>query len=514
MARIFQDGFELGRPNDTLEQVGFGGFDGGLWQIASSYSYGGVRCVKNPVNSGQYALFIIRSSTIGTNRHRVFRNLGKDVTELYGRVEVYIDGSLHRENQVGTLVFLQDSTFDAVNWGHSSNVMSIRISRTGDFVNLSLWVNNQQVDTYSEAFLCNTWARIEWHLLVDDTNGSIEVRRNGDTLLSYSGNTDPLGSGHIRYLCLGCMDDYNQYYVYFDDVAVNDTTGSKNNSWPGRGRIIFLSPKADGNHIEWEGSEQSPNFGFYFARDYMGSSLNSPTSNLFHEAFNQDSGSYWYANSTADEWVGFKLRAPVKITKVTMTGSTSSYNLANFRIEGSHDGESWDVLTTDYYANNGINHNFEFPNTTAYLYYRIYVIDSYSRCYVRDVRFYQEPADAWAALFVIPDTGDAHFAWSDIIGQKLSVSVLQLVDDLGYDQASVIEAVQLVFKGRFIDGAASIQPFIKLGVHEDAGDTKQQVGAFWQYHQQIWDKNPWTNDEWDIEELDELEAGVEHKEAE
>src|SRR6266576_2199201 len=35
------------------------------------------------------------------------------------------------------------------------------------------------------------------------------------------------------------------YTAYIDDVALNDTTGANQNTWPGEGKVVLLVPTAD-----------------------------------------------------------------------------------------------------------------------------------------------------------------------------------------------------------------------------------------------------------------------------
>lgn len=512
MARIFQDGFETGSPQPP-GSITFGDWLGSLWQfnqtttVALDSRHIGVQ--SHTVNSGHYALEMFKSST-AAHQLQVYRDLENELAEHYGRVEFYLSTHLTATNIVMPIVHFRDAGFDNV-------VGSLRVERTAaNAVTLSLFIGNVEVASYPEAFMCDVWTRLEWRLLVDGTNGVCEVKRNGDTLLLYEGNTNPHGTGHVQYLCLGTIAAMaHTYRMFFDDVAVNDTTGEKNRDWPGRGRIVLLQPCGTGDHTDWDPSEQSANFSRHMAKEYLCSSLNLPTTNLAADAFDENGSSFWRPLGVTGEWVGFELKSPAALNRLWLGGSTSTYAPANMRIEGSHDAEVWDNLTEIFFANNGLSQAYEFENETAYRYYRLFVLTSRSgRIYLYDARFYQAPTELWATLFEVPDDEDESHSWSDSYGKKLSCQLLRMADDLGYDPALEIKAIQHLMKGKYVDGEAAVQSFVRLGTDEDSGDKKILMNAYQRTLQQIWDQNPFTGNGWTLAELDDLEIGVEHKEVE
>ena len=508
MARIFQDGFEIGRPQ-APGSLTFGDWLGSLWQFNQSATLAlqsrHIGVTSDIVNSGNYALEMWKTST-AAHRLQIYRDLEAKLTEHYGRVEFYLSAQTLLDTAI-TFVHFRDTAGNVVG--------SIRAERkNADAVTLHLYINGNLVGSCSEAFLCNVWVRIEWRLLIDGISGVFEVKRNGDTLLFFEGNTDPHGTGHVRRLCLGTIDTVTATYVmYFDDVAVNDTSGDKNNGWPGRGRIIYLKPRGDGEHTDWHPSEQSANFSLHLIERYFCSSLNSPTANLSEHAFDENGSSFWRPVGTTGEWVGFELKYPAILNRLWIGGQTSTYSIADIRIEGSHDDVVWDPLAEGFFDNNGIPQEYGFNNSTAYKFYRIHVLSGRGgRAYLYDARFYQGPSEGWAALFDIPDDGSLSRNWSDVFGNKISCLTLRMSEDLGYDPASEIRTVQHLMKGRFVDGEAELKAFIRLGLDEADSEPKKLMNDYQKYHQQIWDKNPFTNEPWTRPELDDLEVGVEHKE--
>lgn len=87
----------------------------------------------------------------------------------------------------------------------------------------------------------------EVHLKIDGINGCIETRVNGLTDSTFYGNTltSPTSMDTIRFAY-----SYNATWFY-DDVIVNDTTGTLNNSWPDGAKVLLLSPNAVGSTSQW-----------------------------------------------------------------------------------------------------------------------------------------------------------------------------------------------------------------------------------------------------------------------
>src|SRR5688572_2169742 len=116
-----------------------------------------------------------------------------------------------------------------------------------------------QIGSNSSDLSLDTWYRIEVH--ADTTtlsSTSVEARAYVDT----PGATafwNPSGTMNIANNAnnVGCYtgggDATLIYYV--DDLAVNDTTGSFQNSWCGEGKVIALRPNGDGDNSQWTGSD-------------------------------------------------------------------------------------------------------------------------------------------------------------------------------------------------------------------------------------------------------------------
>lgn len=94
--------------------------------------------------------------------------------------------------------------------------------------------------TASAALALNAWARIE--LDYDDATNTILAYLNGVQWATASGD---LGGGNIvRY---GVLQTATAD-LYFDDVAINDTSGSVQTGLPGAGNVVHLRPDSAGDN--------------------------------------------------------------------------------------------------------------------------------------------------------------------------------------------------------------------------------------------------------------------------
>ncbi len=372
MARIFQDGFEMGRPAPHGTTV-FGAYRDSLWQYnqneASSWS-SSVGVSATVKNSGEYSLRLYHSAVSGVLLYiqQLFRNLGQNLTEHYDRVEFRVD-NFQTGHAAQSVYHWRDENFDVV--------ASIRIDENNT---LRMFVGDTEVGTIAGAITGGVFHRIEAHYLVDDTSGLFEVRVDGNSLFSWGGDTDPLETGHIRFLCLGKIaSSATDITFYYDDIAVNDTVddGSGNNSWCGKGSILLLKPKGAGNH-------------------------------------------------------------------------------------------------SDFTPSNG--------------------------------------ADNWDNVNEIPHDGDTTYVEGDTAGDKDSYEMESLVADKGVDPGAVVKAVQACFTARYEGSDANLAALLRLGTEDEEGDAKYLANTYHRVYDQVFSVSPFDDQQWDIADVDNMEAGVTYKE--
>ena len=229
MARLRTTGFELNSVTDVIEN----NTHSGPPTIDTTTIRSGVYALQKDagVNTGICEVVL---NTAGTNQGWWMRG--------YININAY-PGSL----KDGGLMFRD--TGGAV-------VACIGINSDGT---LELWHSNfpgsgTQIGSDSAALSLDTWYRLE--LFVDTTTNTscdIEAKIDGTAFATTSGvNLSGLAGGAaIQYARVGQALSDSTAEFFFDDVAVNDDTGSFQNSYPGEGEVIRLKPDGDGDNTAW-----------------------------------------------------------------------------------------------------------------------------------------------------------------------------------------------------------------------------------------------------------------------
>lgn len=95
----------------------------------------------------------------------------------------------------------------------------------------------------------NTWYVVELHFKLDDANGLIELRVDGNPEASFAGDTKPGTEADFDKVRWRSPTSGNDFDV--DDIVVFDATGTVNNSWPNGLKVVLLKPNADGSVTDW-----------------------------------------------------------------------------------------------------------------------------------------------------------------------------------------------------------------------------------------------------------------------
>jgi len=126
---------------------------------------------------------------------------------------------------------------------------------------LSLWLTDdgciqlKRSGTEIARSLVNTiqpgiWYHIQWWAKPRNSAGRCVVKVNNATVIDFTGDTTNDLEVVSAYNFQGIYH-LNPYLTAFDDIVVNDTSGSVNNSWPGIVRLLPIRPKAAGNYAQW-----------------------------------------------------------------------------------------------------------------------------------------------------------------------------------------------------------------------------------------------------------------------
>ena len=252
MARIFTEGFEL-RDGVFFDLLG-----------------GAINTTTK--RSGGASWYIVN----GTAKKNV-----SDASEIYIRV------GFNCLNSSTTYIFrwYKNSTeLGSIRWNSVSGKMAI-------YTGASTLVANGNI-----VIGLTTWYLLEAHIKISDTIGVIEVKIDGMTDATFSGDTKP-----------GADTDINTFWysvtggVYYDDLAYNDTTGESDNSWCGDGKIIALTPNANGDLSQ-----------------LVGSDLNSIDNYLLVDEYPHDTDTTYVEGSNVDEKDLYNLAA-CGLSGVTIT---------------------------------------------------------------------------------------------------------------------------------------------------------------------------------------------------
>lgn len=94
------------------------------------------------------------------------------------------------------------------------------------------------------------WYRVELKLDCTGLNMALDLRLDGSSVAS----TADAGNQSIESwgrLIIGNVTAVTTHDFWYDDLAVNDASGSNQNSWPGAGKVITLKPNGDGDAHQW-----------------------------------------------------------------------------------------------------------------------------------------------------------------------------------------------------------------------------------------------------------------------
>lgn len=165
--------------------------------------------------------------------------------------------------------------------GTDADMISITDFNDNPLLRVRIVKSTRQFQVYNQAgtlmftsdpITANVWTKIEGRIKAN-TTGIIEFWIDGTLVGTFNGNTKGT-RGNPRKILIGSniSNTSNQgglFEVLFDDVAVNNTTGTVNNGRCGSGKIIALAPKANGSTNDfvpstgsnWQNVDETPTDG-------------------------------------------------------------------------------------------------------------------------------------------------------------------------------------------------------------------------------------------------------------
>lgn len=232
MARLYSCGFELRSITAGVE------FD-------TRYTTTGLSIDTTVKASGGASLKF--ANTDNYIRHDIAGAAG--AAELYARVRFRFDTSLPSSGtpDVLDIVDVDGYPLALVFFDSADNKLHVAYQGSdGNYYDVS-------PDQPSGVISADTWYRVE--LYIKMTNGNtmnFEAKLNGTTFCTVTGQTtwNYGTTASMRYLALYSYAGIGET-VNFDDWAVNDPSGSYQNSWCGDGKIVHLNPNAAGDNTDW-----------------------------------------------------------------------------------------------------------------------------------------------------------------------------------------------------------------------------------------------------------------------
>jgi hypothetical protein len=209
------------------------GFEAGSLAVLSAYKDVSISTAQ--ARSGSCSLYISTNSSYGT------LPLATSVSELYLRV-----GIRPPVTSGDGIVF---------ELRNSSNGTMLQVGRRAAGILYYIIPGKTTIDGTRLA-PGDQWFCLQVYLNIASNGGRLIAYVDATQDVDYTGNTQATTPANVAHLRLGS----GIYPVYFDDVAVNDTTGSINNSWPGRGGIYAVRPSGAGAYTEWSVSGASANW--------------------------------------------------------------------------------------------------------------------------------------------------------------------------------------------------------------------------------------------------------------
>lgn len=217
MARILTCGFETQAAIEMTSQ-------NHLWSTAVTRVAGGASCQFS--NTG----------------HAIYQKAESYYMELYIRFAVYIP-AMAAAARCG-LTNESGLALSFLSYGGGTPISLV-------YYNGSSYTTLVSTNTNIPA---STWHLVEWHIRMHPQAGVSEIKQNGVMTSVYRGPTMWLPQMYhptrLYWIPQGVATAH-----YYDDIAVNDVSGSEFNSWCGDGYVARILPNGNGDYSQLTGSD-------------------------------------------------------------------------------------------------------------------------------------------------------------------------------------------------------------------------------------------------------------------
>lgn len=235
MARIFQSGFE--------------------WQLlAAEFSVPGGGAIDTTIKNGGNASM----STSGSIAAGNFVGTGHGMTmaaDVYGRVYIRIN-TLPADGGTSAAIV------DLMTTGGAAQCFSIQMYNNGTNYSMIVYYNGWAASMNGTFALdADTWYRLEFYYKTSGGAGAdqIVIKIDGTTIADTGGVTLTNVPAYFQVGVYNGNAAAITSGVNFDDIAINTTAGTVNNSWCGDGKIVIAVPSAAGDNAPTAGTYASVN---------------------------------------------------------------------------------------------------------------------------------------------------------------------------------------------------------------------------------------------------------------
>jgi len=164
-------------------------------------------------------------------------------SEFYRRVELVL-AAAESELYFQCCPYNYDNGRRHVRWMNGATVLG-GIKSNGNYLEVYSGDFATLLGTTGIPVPTSQYSVIEVYLKIGDEDGAVAIRIDGGLALNLTGvNSKPGADTHIDRIHFGSLS-------YLDDIIINNTSGSHNNSWPCGAKVEVLPVTSDGATLQW-----------------------------------------------------------------------------------------------------------------------------------------------------------------------------------------------------------------------------------------------------------------------
>lgn len=508
MARIWQEGFEDGLPNLNY-------FEGEInsqfiKDVNLSYYPSGhaLDSGRTTLSNHSYRMRFTHSAGYGFTKQ-----FNDEHTESYFRMYFKLNGP---PTAVVYYSILEATAIDGTILYqvlyNSLNTCTLKVLLSGSLTT---------VGTFS--VIGNTWIKLDMYFKANATTGAYELKV--DNVSKYSGSSVNTGTGGIKRIFSGNTQSTINLDHSIDDLALNDTSGSVNNSWCGDGTIVSLKPKGAGNYSQWDSSE-----GYAKAE----SGTNTTTIKITGHGIASDGVVY---NKSRGEYRLVTVTDANTLTVATVTGQTENDIILLYDYEDTiantiptttsddtyvvlvgHNLESGDVFVNVdnsnsirkvIYVENNTDEVYNYVSSTTNGILGENISAQNAGDIIKTYKFFPYAIAAhWEAVSNNEDPSPKQsYIKTTTLNDIDTYDMEELTADKSIPAGASVVAISHNMYIKEAGAGSSVKPIFRIASTDYAGNTIGISGGTLQY-QAIYSLSPATSAQWTRTEVDGVEAGV------